>query len=410
MPDPQPSRREHFEVAIICALPLEYNAVIHIFDRFWDTDGDPFGRSVGDDNSYRTGRIGRHDVVLTLLPHMGKVDAATAAVNLRASYTDIRLVLLVGICGGAPRYAGNDIFLGDVIISKTVIQYDFGRQYPDVFKRKDTFGDNLRKPDKNVRGLLAALETEDRLERLEQFSIRTLKVIQDKMARTKKHGKYDYPGASEDNLYEPGYRHKHHNAPSCICRDCFQSSDPVCESALGSSCISLVCNETHLSRKRSQMTPQGDQTSDLATSPAVYIGPIASGDMVIKSAEHRDKISAETGALAIEMEGAGIWDVLPSLVVKGVCDYADCHKHKSWQDYAAATAASTAKAILETYIRTDSKHDTQIGEDSNSTAATGTTQAPETANAMAIFNAPVTAHNMVSGNQFSGGTYSFNFK
>ncbi len=35
------------------------------------------------------------------------------------------------------------------------------------------------------------------------------------------------------------------------------------------------------------------------------------------------------------------------MVVKGVCDYADCHKSKKWQDFAAATAASALRAILE---------------------------------------------------------------
>lgn len=53
------------------------------------------------------------------------------------------------------------------------------------------------------------------------------------------------------------------------------------------------------------------------------------------------------------MEGAGVWDEVPSIVVKGVCDYADSHKHNGWQNFAAATAASVSKAILERYIRTD---------------------------------------------------------
>ena len=41
-------------------------------------------------------------------------------------------------------------------------------------------------------------------------------------------------------------------------------------------------------------------------------------------------------------------------MVKGVCDYADSHKNKKWQDFAAATAASVVKALLERYIKTDS--------------------------------------------------------
>ncbi|OAQ59479.1 hypothetical protein VFPPC_10536 [Pochonia chlamydosporia 170] len=51
------------------------------------------------------------------------------------------------------------------------------------------------------------------------------------------------------------------------------------------------------------------------------------------------------------MEGAGVWDELPScMIIKGVCDYADSHKSKGWQRYAAATAASTAKALLGKYF------------------------------------------------------------
>src|SRR6185312_3651281 len=36
-----------------------------------------------------------------------------------------------------------------------------------------------------------------------------------------------------------------------------------------------------------------------------------------------------------------------------ICDYADSHKNKEWQNFAAATAASASKAILERYIQTD---------------------------------------------------------
>ncbi|KAK3490271.1 uncharacterized protein B0T23DRAFT_429391 [Neurospora hispaniola] len=75
---------------------------------------------------------------------------------------------------------------------------------------------------------------------------------------------------------------------------------------------------------------------------------VGSADAVVRSAKHRDTY-AEKGIIALEMEGAGIWDVLPCLVIKGVCDYADSHKNKGWQDYAAATAASVAKAFLDRY-------------------------------------------------------------
>jgi hypothetical protein len=47
------------------------------------------------------------------------------------------------------------------------------------------------------------------------------------------------------------------------------------------------------------------------------------------------------------MEGAGVWDTFPCIVIKGACDYADSHKTKKWQRYASATAAACAKAFLE---------------------------------------------------------------
>ncbi|KAH7302954.1 hypothetical protein B0I35DRAFT_365815 [Stachybotrys elegans] len=77
----------------------------------------------------------------------------------------------------------------------------------------------------------------------------------------------------------------------------------------------------------------------------------------MKSGEDRDRIAAEHDLIAFEMEGAGAWDEVPCIVVKGICDYADSHKNKAWQDFAAATAASVAKAILARYAVYDGDRD-----------------------------------------------------
>lgn len=73
----------------------------------------------------------------------------------------------------------------------------------------------------------------------------------------------------------------------------------------------------------------------------------------MKSGEDRDKISKEEKVIAFEMESAGIWDIFPCLVIKGVCDYADSHKNKAWQPYAAAAAAACMKALLGFWITVD---------------------------------------------------------
>ena len=48
------------------------------------------------------------------------------------------------------------------------------------------------------------------------------------------------------------------------------------------------------------------------------------------------------------MEAAGLMDSFPCVVIRGICDYADSHKNKRWQPYAAVTAAAYAKELLYT--------------------------------------------------------------
>lgn len=81
----------------------------------------------------------------------------------------------------------------------------------------------------------------------------------------------------------------------------------------------------------------------------IHYGIIASGNQVMKDGVTTDRISAELGGvLCFEMEGAGLAGAFPSAVIHGICDYADSHKNtgKSWQPYAAVTAAAFAKELL----------------------------------------------------------------
>jgi nucleoside phosphorylase len=39
-------------------------------------------------------------------------------------------------------------------------------------------------------------------------------------------------------------------------------------------------------------------------------------------------------------------DDYPCLVIRGICDYADTHKNRTWQPYAAAAAGAYAKELL----------------------------------------------------------------
>lgn len=174
-----------------------------------------------------------------------------------------------------------------------------------------------------------------------------------------------YPGADKDKLFEPTYRHKHHDLAACtICTKCEKTADEICKTALESSCIELKCDENKqitrdrlvkagttaaATNKRSAIIHEAIE----AQKPVIHFGLIASGDTVMKSGEDRDKIAAQEKVIAFEMEGAGVWENFPCVVIKGVCDYADSHKNKKWQGYAAATAAACMKAFLNEWIPTD---------------------------------------------------------
>ncbi|KAF5015001.1 hypothetical protein F66182_13822, partial [Fusarium sp. NRRL 66182] len=157
----RPKSRNDFSIAIICALPLEADAVDGLFDETYDRLGQHYSKHPGDPNAYLNGSIGKHNVVLCYLPGIGKRSAACVASSLQVSYTNIELVLVVGICGGVPSSpSGQGIFLGDVIISDSVVQYDFGRQYPSGFQRKSGVKDTLGRPNREIRSLLNALKAE----------------------------------------------------------------------------------------------------------------------------------------------------------------------------------------------------------------------------------------------------------
>jgi nucleoside phosphorylase len=342
----QPTGRGDFEIAIICALKSEADAVEALFDKFWGDDGEMYGKVPGDPSAYTIGVIGSYNVVLAHMPGMGKNSAAAVASSFRFSFGGIKLALVVGICSGVPRGAdGEEILLGDVIISDGVIQRDFGKQYPNEFAKKDALQDSLGRPNPEIRALLNKLKGYKSGTRLRDNTSRYLIHLQQNLDIN-----VGYPGVGADKLFEPTYRHKHHNFSACtLCSKCEKKEDEVCQTALVLSCSELKCNDNKL-------VPRGRLSKAIETSaqmPMIHYGLIASGDTVMKLGEHRDTVAASDNVIAFEMEGAGVWDIFPCVVIKGVCDYADSHKNKDWQNYAAATAAACMKAFLKEWTPTD---------------------------------------------------------
>ncbi|EFQ25647.1 phosphorylase superfamily protein [Colletotrichum graminicola M1.001] len=397
-----PGRLEDVRVAVICALPREYDAAILTLDEKWKAVENTGIFTRGSTQNHTIGRAGNHIVVVVLLLNMGKVGAATETARLKHIYPGLELAFLTGICGGVPSPGtANEMLLGDVVISKSIVQYDIGRQYPGQFDRKDTVEDNLGRPNKDIRTLLVVLETQSALNELQQRARQNLAHVQQEAVNAGYRTSYSRPSTAEDVLFEASYSHRHRTQSQCDCDDWVICDEPIstsceelqseakprvpgrhlattggsqaedvlseptcshrhltqsqcgcndwviCDQAISASCEELQCEAKHRVSRRRLATTSGSQAEDAET--RIHIGRVGSGDTVMKSGEHRDNVAKAHGLIAFEMEGAGVWDEIPCIVVKGVCDYADSHKNKRWQDFAAAIAAATTRALLERY-------------------------------------------------------------
>jgi nucleoside phosphorylase len=344
----QPRDRDGFEIAILCALRIEANAVEAMFDEFWDeTDDISYWKAVGEPNGYTLGRIGRHNVVLAYMPGMGKSTSASVAASVRASFNSIRLCLVVGICGGVPTGTnGEEILLGDVVISTGIVQFDFGRQHPQGVEVKDALEGNLSNPSPEIRAFLRRIEAGRSHSRLTENTAASLTELCNK----DKFRTSQYPGANHDVLYPPTYRHMHRKQGSCsVCTGSGGADVVFCKAARTASCSELECDDARQVRRARLENIKSSIASgetSLTHRPEIHLGLVASGDLVMRSANHRDTIAARNKVIAFEMEGAGVWDNFTTVVIKGVCDYADSHKNKTWQRYAAASAAACMKSFL----------------------------------------------------------------
>ncbi|EGX54058.1 hypothetical protein AOL_s00004g91 [Orbilia oligospora ATCC 24927] len=299
----------HYTVAWICALPVERAAGCSMLDL--EHDG-PSEVSLGDDNAYQLGSIGRHNIVIASLPlgSYGTTSAAVVATQMKSTFRSLKVYLMVGIGGGIPK-PSHDIRLGDIVISKPennlggVVQYDLGKTVKrGHFERCGS----LNKPPQILLTAIAGLQASHELKGINKIRNYLSEAYQ-------KHPNlveaYTHQGQEHDVLYKADYEHE---------------GDTTCES----------CNTDEVvSRKvRKNMYP------------VIHYGTIASGNQVIKHGVTRDRIGDDSGAICFEMEAAGLMDHCPCLVIRGICDYSDSHKNKRWQPYAALTAAAYTKELV----------------------------------------------------------------
>ncbi|GCB27637.1 vegetative incompatibility protein HET-E-1 [Aspergillus awamori] len=304
-----------YTVGWICALETEYVAARAFLEKKHPR---PETLSPNDNNHYTLGEIAGHRVVIAVLPdgEYGISSAAGVARDMVHSFPNIRFGLMVGIGGGVP--TKHDIRLGDVIVSSSrngrggLLQYDLGRELQGQEFCQTGF---LNQPPPILRTAVAGLQAqyEEEGHQLKE----SVQAVLEGNNRLKR--RYMQPPFEADRLFESQSAHLN---PHVNCGE-------ICDSS------KLIC--------RPKRTDEEDD-------PAIHYGLIASGNRVIKDAIFRDKLAAEKDVLCFEMEAAGLMNHFPCLVIRGVCDYADSHKSKEWQGWAAMMAAAYARDLLHQIV------------------------------------------------------------
>lgn len=347
--------RDDYTIGWICALSIELAASAGMLD---DVHED-IGLARGDKNMYTLGEIAGHNIVIACLPEgsMGIVPAATVASNLLRSFPKIRFGLMVGIGGGAPARRARpseDVRLGDVVVSIPqkelggVIKYDRGKLVAGgAFEHTGL----LNMPPSPLTSAVSKLRSmhESKRNAISRYVASMIsKVMESEDANPEFEDQYRCPDLKYDQLFEADYEHvesKETEAKENAEKEEEEEDDEPLSDEDGDEIPlpCLHCDKSRLVARKPRKFP----------GPVVHYGTIASADQVMRHGASREKIRKQYGVLCFEMEAAGLMNDFPCLVIRGICDYSDTHKHKIWQRYAAATAAAYTKELLHVVLKED---------------------------------------------------------
>lgn len=281
-------------IGIITALPKEYAAMKLMLSNCKEV----YNNKRGNAERYLIGQLPSADnkthVVVLMMCGEGNNNAAIRCTQLINVFQNIKAIVMCGIAGGIPHPSNpkEHVRLGDIVVSDTVFQYDYGKEKGDSWEPK-AVSTRISPSFSRAIDKLKADEYEGRYEWKKYISEYA-------------NGLFSKPDESEDKLFDQTGNVVSH--PIDIRRNGF---------------------------------------------PIVHYGCIASANTVLKNPTKREELRDNHHALAVEMEGSGIADATTDenahfVIVRGICDYCDTHKNDIWQEYAAIVAASYTRCLIET--------------------------------------------------------------
>jgi nucleoside phosphorylase len=280
-------RLEDYKVGWITALPIEAAAKAMLDSIHPQISTPPLDFNIytfGHTNPGGGATVGGHNIVIAS-GRPGTTTAATVANDMRRTFPELRIGLMVGIAGGV-WHPDTDVRLGDVVvgvdpkIGAGIVQYDYGRQIQDeVFIKTGTMN---KAPDILLNAVNKVKAEHEAGEPPEMEFVAHLGRNQ-----AKKFSKRP----AQDRLFNVTYIH---TAGSCD-----------------------NCDKQQLRYRTLRDQP---------AIPKVHYGPIASGNRVIRDAVFAEAVRETYSILCFEMEAAGL-DNFPSLTIRGISNYCDTHKN-----------------------------------------------------------------------------------
>lgn len=306
-----PRSHNDYTVGWIYSVPMEMPVARLVPDEIHP----PLPRSPTDHNTYVLGSLAGYSIAITSSAYDLRASTEVAR-DLISSFPSVRFIVFVGIGGGIPS-SDRDIRLGDVVIAEPsewsgrVIQYDL-----DKVLGVDRFVQH-RKLTRSLRFLRTAVEELKATHKLDEN--RVIEFISHTESKRIAFGPYESylrPPEEEDCLYQADYNHVGPISDRCASCD------------------------------GSKIIPRPPRDFDYLRKPALHFGPIASLNSALKDGKLRDQLAQDSGVCCVETGTAGLMSGFPCLVIHGISDYADSHKNRRWQGYAAAAATAYAKELL----------------------------------------------------------------
>jgi nucleoside phosphorylase len=330
-----------YTVGWICALPKEQTAATAMLDQIHpDLPKPPH-----DHNTYTLGSVRNHKIVIACLPKgkYGNNPAATLVTRMVGTFPSIKFGLMVGIGGGIPP----KVRLGDVVVSTPIDQYPGVVQW-DLGKAEE--GGNFKRTGALNNPPSALLTALTKLETTHEMNGSKIPQYLDDLQKNWPSlvPKYIWSDSLKDPLFVPDNSYPRWSCWRVIFLMLWEKILAPLGYLLGWWSFAPIDHEAEQMTSNAVSRAVGGEQSR-PRNVRVHYGLIASGNQVIKDAKVRDTLNESLGGnlLCIEMEAAGLMNDFPCIVIRGICDYADSQKNKDWQEHAAATAAASAKELLE---------------------------------------------------------------